>query len=439
MPNFTDAFIPGRPYWWEGVAWPELDAVLPDQVDLLVIGAGYTGLSAAIAAHDAGAKVAVVEAGEPGQGASSRNGGMVGAHPRLGWDVLARRFGAPVADAIFAEAAPALDWLKDLIRREKIACDFEQTGRVQLAHTPGHFETQKALVARINEKSRVPCRLLQKDDLGSEIATDLYCGGLLFSDHGALHPARFHLGLLNAVLGRGIPVVSQCRAEGTEPSGSGFEVATAKGRIIADKVILATNGYTTKPYAWFAARVFPVPSYLLATEPLAPDVIARLAPGRRMMVETRARHSYYRLSPDGTRILFGGRASLVNIDLRTAGARLVETLCQIWPDLEGVKLSHVWTGNTGYSFGHMPSVGVHDGLHFAMGYSGSGTVMAPYLGAKAALSALGAAGSETAYSRIQLAGRWFHRGGTPTFLTPADIWYRAWVDRREARLWKSGR
>lgn len=124
---------------------------------------------------------------------------------------------------------------------------------------------------------------------------------------------------------------------------------------------------------------------------------------------------------------------MVDTDLKKAAARLCQTMCEVWPELRDAKLSHVWTGNTGYSFGHMPSVGEHDGLHYAMGFSGSGTVMAPYLGAKAALRALGHEGGATAYADIHLGTRWFHRGGTPHFLKAADVWYRNWVDRRETR------
>ena len=156
-----------------------------------------------------------------------------------------------------------------------------------------------------------------------------------------------------------------------------------------------------------------------------------------MMVETRARHSYFRLSPDGTRILFGGRASMVHVDLQEAARRLKQTMCEIWPELRDVKLSHVWTGNTGYSFEHMPNVGDDRGLHHAMGFSGSGTVMAPYLGAKAAYQAMGDSRGETAYSSTRLTRHWLHPFRRPHFLHAADAWYRGWVDRRET--WASRR
>lgn len=416
------------PYWWEEVEWPDLSGTPPAKTDLLVIGAGYTGLSAAIAAHDAGAKVVVLDAGQPGQGASTRNGGMVGAHPRLGWEALARDFGDETADALFAEAAPALQWVKDLIAREKIACDFEETGRIQLAYTPAHHDKQKRLAETVTSKSSVRCLTVPRARLEGEISTDLYHGALLFPEHGALHPAKFHAGLLKAALDRDIPVISECPATAFGPP-----IETPKGQVVADKILLATNGYTKSPFTWFAQRVFPLPSFLIATEPLSANLLGELAPGRRMMVETRALHSYFRLSPDGSRILFGGRSSMLNIDLHTAAQRLKNTMVEIWPILADVGLTHVWTGNTGFAFGHMPHVGENNGIHYAMGFSGSGTVMAPYLGAKAAYQALGLPEGATAYSQTQLQTRWYHRGGRPHFLRPADLWYRQWVDRRETR------
>lgn len=428
---FTGEAPLGRPYWWDGIEWPELMGAPPDNVDLLVIGAGYTGLSAAMAAHDAGATVAVIEAGLPGQGASTRNGGMVGAHPRVSWDDLSVQYGTETADALFTEAGAALGWMEAMLEREGIDCGYARTGRIQLAYTPAHLERQRRLAADLRDKGGVTCEIAE--DLSGEISTPLYHGGLLFPRHGGLNPAKYLLGMLEAVLRRGVPVIAECPAQDVQRAGVGHLVDTPKGRIKASKVVLSTNGYTRGPFGWFARRVFPLPSYLIATEPLSENLIGTLVPGRRMMVETRARHSYFRVSPDGTRILFGGRAAMVPIGPERAALRLRETMCEIWPELADVKLSHVWTGNTGFTFSNLPHVGVRDGIHFALGYSGGGTVLAPYLGRKVALLALGSAEGETAYTRTAFVSKWYHPGGAPLFLTPADWMYRHWVDRQETR------
>ncbi len=431
MTAWTGEAEPGHPYWWEAAAPTAADDPLPKHCDVLIIGAGYAGLSAAIAAHDTGASVAVVDATDPGEGASTRNGGMFGAHPRLSWPLLNKRFGADVADAIFAEAAPALVWAKALIQSEGIDCDLQNTGRIQLAWTPKHAECQKTMARSVAEKSDVAVEHRSRGDLSQEIGTARYFGGIVFPEHCGLHPAKYHAGLRAAVERRGIPITGQAEVTRLERTPGGFTAHTPKGQMEADKVVLCTNGYTTRAFRWHMARVFPLPSYLIATEELPANLIGHLAPGRRMMVETRARHSYFRISPDGKRILWGGRASLRGVPATIAAKRLHETMAGVWPELADVKLSHVWWGNTGYSFTHMPHVGEDRGLHYAMGFSGSGTVLAPYLGAKAALQAVGDARGQTAYSATNLIRHVLHPFQRPHFLYAADLWYRNAVDALE--------
>jgi glycine/D-amino acid oxidase-like deaminating enzyme len=433
MTQWTGKAELGKPFWWEAATPRPADDPVPQRCDVLVIGAGYAGLSAAIAAHDTGATVAVVDADDPGAGASSRNGGMFGAHPRLSWPKLAKHFGADVADALFAEAGPSLDWAKSLIAQEKIDCDLQETGRVQLAWTPDHANDQKTLADTVKAKSDVDIRVVAKGELGQEIGTERYFGGILFPKHCGLHPAKYHKGLRAAVERRGIPLTGKAEVTALERDVSGFVAHTPKGKVRAAKVILCTNGYTTRTFRWHTARVFPLPSYLIATEELPENLIGHLAPGRRMMVETRARHSYFRVAPDGKRILWGGRASMRNVPIDVAARRLHATMSGVWPELSDVKLSHAWWGNTGYSFTHMPHVGSDNGLHYAMGFSGSGTVMAPYLGAKAAWQAVGDPRGETAYTATHLKRHILHPFDRPHFLRAADMWYRQWVDRVENR------
>jgi glycine/D-amino acid oxidase-like deaminating enzyme len=428
-----DAAPPGKPYWWEDAPPPP---VLPDRppgtTDVLVIGAGYTGLSAAIACADAGAAVAVLDAAMPGEGASTRNGGMFGAHPRLPFETLTARFSAEVARGVFAEARAAFDFTRGLIEREGIACDFQPTGRIQMAWTRRHFDTQKRLAAAVAAASDVEVEVLDRPALAAEIATDRYFGALRFPGHAALPPRKFHDGLLAAALRRGVAVVPRCPVTGVKRHAGRFTAVTPRGPILAHNVILATNGYTEGGFRWFRRRVFPLPSFLIATEPLPPELLARLAPGRRMMVETRARHSYFRLSPDGARVLFGGRAAMTPLPPEAAALRLHRTMTEIWPELAGARVTHSWSGLTGYSFTHMPCVGEWNGLHYAMGYSGSGVAVAPYLGMKAAMRALGDPRKATAYARTAFATRPYHPGGRPRFLAAAELWYRGIVDRREA-------
>lgn len=415
-------------YWWEGLPEPpELPSDPPETTDILIVGAGYAGLSAAIAAADGGAQVTVVDAGVPGKGASTRNGGMFGAHPRLSKGEMTRRFGGDVAKGVYSEANAAFDLVRGIMEREGIDCDFQQTGRIMLAWTRADHEAQKATAENL-AAAGVEARLIPRADLGSEIETARYHGGLLLPKHGAIHPRKFHDGLLAAALRRGVAVIGNCAVAGLERIAGGFSARTAKGAIRAEKVLLATNGYTGRAFPWHDRRVFALPSFIIATEPLSDNMIGRLAPGRRMMVETRARHSYYRVSPDGSRILYGGRAYMRPASMAAARARLRATMAEVWPDLSDVRVTHTWTGFTGYTFNHMPQVGEAEGLHFALGFSGSGTVMAPYLGAKAAWRMLGDRRGETAYAHTALATNPLYPGGTPHFLKAADLWYRWAID-----------
>ena len=422
----------GTPYWWQdGKPLPDLPTGVSGRCDLAIVGAGFTGLSAALTAARAGASVTVLEAGEPGQGASSRNGGMIGAHVRISHDDLCRAFGPDTALAVLKEAPAAYAHTRALILDERIDCDFQETGRLVLATTRAAQERQVAMAAKLKALTGYALTVVGREDLPAHIGSDIYAGGLLYPDHGGLQPRRFHDGLLALALKAGVRVVRNCPVRGVTGRPGAFMLDCAGGRLAADQVILATNGYTRAPFRWLARRVFPLPSFIIATEELPPDLIDELAPGRRMMVETRARHSYYRVSPDGRRIIFGGRAGTVPLSPERAASRLQATMLGIWPALKGVRITHSWRGNTGFTFTGIPHLGRHRGVHFALGYSGSGVAMAPYLGMKAAYRALGDARGETVYARTFPTTRFWHPGIRPYFLLGAELWYRQVVDRIE--------
>jgi len=319
--QFADLAEPlGTPYWWTAdaaetdtdVLWvPPSKTALRDDVDVLIIGAGYTGLSAAIAAHDQGASVQVIDAGDPGKGASTRNGGMCGAHPRIPYEQVAKQFGEATARGVFNEANQAFAFVENLIQREAINCDFTRCGRIQCAWTKAHYAAQQRLVDKLSAVSDIDMQLLSRDQLVGEVGTDQYFGAILFPGHASLHPRKFHQGLLSAVTVRGVPVHADCMANEWSKDAAGFVVKTPHGDIRARNVVLATNGYTQGAFRWWQRRVFPVASFLIATEPLSSNVLGTLAPGKRMMVETRSAHSYFRLSPDGSRIVYGGLSAYI--------------------------------------------------------------------------------------------------------------------------------
>ncbi len=425
---------PGTPYWWEtGAPLADLAHLAREECDILIIGAGFTGLTAALTASKSGARVTVVDAGVPGRGASSRNGGMCGPHARVTFGAMEKSFGRDIASRILGEMPKAYEYTRALIKQEKFACGFRQTGRIQLAATKRHFEEFKQLARVLEREAGYQADIIKQQDLGAHIRSNHYVGGLFYPDHGGLNPCQLHDGLMAACIRDGVQIVQNCAVSAVRQSGEGFVVRAGKGSVRAGAVILATNGYTRAPFRWHQRRVFALPSFIIATERLDPELLTHLAPGRRMMVETYAKHSYFRISPDGTRILFGGRAGLIPYGPEFAAKRLKRTMVDIWPELDGVELSHSWRGYTGFTHEHTPHVGCHDGIHFAMGYSGSGVAMAPYLGMKVAYRALGDKRGDTVFADTKMTTRAYHPGGPPLFLAAGELWYRQVVDRIEAR------
>ena len=425
----------GQPYWWDGQPTPPKLNELPERCDLLIIGAGYTGLSAAVTAASNGVDVCVVDAEHPGFGASSRNGGMCGAHPRLSLSAMSENFGADTARGLFNEAGEAFSFFEGIQKTHKIKCDYQKTGRIQLAWTRADFEAQQQMADEMNRDTAFKVDVVGRENLPKHLNTNHYFGGLFYKDHGALQPKKFVDGLLRAALRKGAKVVGHTPVQRLVRSQTGYIAETNAGPVRAEKVLVATNGYSKGAGAmrWLSRRVFPLPSYLVATEPLSKSMIDKLAPGRRMMVETRARHSYWRVSPDGKRIIWGGRAAIRQTGMDYAAKRLKTTMTEIWPELRDVKLTHAWKGNTGYTFSNAPHVGRIDGIHYAAGYCGGGVVIAPYLGMKAAYQAMGDKRGETAYSNTALTTRPYHLGGFPWFLEPADRWYNWVVDGQQNR------
>jgi glycine/D-amino acid oxidase-like deaminating enzyme len=267
-----------------------------------------------------------------------------------------------------------------------------------------------------------------------EVGTDLYAGGTLFLRHGGLNPAKWVAGLMHAAIRAGALVQGDTPTTAVRRAGAAYLAETPRGTVRAGTVLAATNGYTPAALPLFKRRIIPVPSFIVATEPLAADRVSRLFPKGRMIVESRERHCYYRPSPDGTRVVFGGRAAMFDAPEALVRSELRGLLAQAFPELKDVGFTHSWRGRTGFTFDFLPSVGQIDGIWHAMGYSGNGNTMAPYLGHKAALQMLGDPDGETAFARTGFPLRWWHRG-RPWFLPFADAVFRlrdAWNNVRKS-------
>ena len=319
--------------------------------------AAIAALRRALELARAGVRVAVLDAGPLGGGASSRNGGMVGGAVKLDWQDLARRVGPGRAAALLDGARASFEFLESLIAREGLDAAYERCGRFLLACHPaqfGDFERQVQALGAGAEGVRLVPRARQREEIGS----DAYHGGVLIEPAGALHPARFHRGLAAAARAAGAALHGYAEVGGLERKASGFVLTTARGRLQAAEVVVATNGYTGPLTPALQRRVIPVSSYIIATEELPPELTRRLSPNGRTFVDGRRLLSYFRLSPDGRRVLFGGRVSLADVDEQQSAQGLHRRLIRVWPELAGRRITHSWKGTLAFTFDRLPHMGV---------------------------------------------------------------------------------
>ena len=414
------------PYWWEDAGQPESPPTqpLPTDVDVLVIGAGLTGASAAQTLAKHGKSVLVLDALSPGLGASSRNGGMVGGGHRLSYDALCSQYSQDIALRLMREAhIDSAAYCQSLIAAESIDCDFKLCGRFRGLWQEDEYESEARSLEQLQSLISVDADMVPREQQHQHIASDLYRGGVAYHQHGSLNPAKWHKGLLSSAIKQGTQVQGDTPVVSIERKGHQFEAATGRGTIKAGQVLAATNGYTPHALPKERRRIIPLPSFIIATEELGTEKINELFPSGRMIVESRDKHCYYRPSPDGKRIVLGARAALFQAPEAFAQSQLTKLLLQIFPQLTGLKISHNWRGNTGFSFSFLPHVGQIDGIWHAMGYSGSGNAMAPWLGHKVALQMCGEPEGQTAFSETDFPAPWWHTG-RPWFLPAADVVYR---------------
>ncbi len=420
---FTPDFK-SEPYWWDRTPRPEVAVRnLPPSVDVAVVGSGYTGLNSAIVTARGGRSTLVLDSDDAGFGCSTRNGGQISTSIKPSLGELTKKYGSQTAFDILKEGQTALSWIGDFIRNEQMDCNFMVPGRFHAAHSSRAFARLVRQVTSQPPGLEVPYRIVERGDQQAEIGTDSYHGGIVFERHASLDPARYHKALLDLAVAAGAQVATHARVTSIEESGQGFVLRTSRGEVRARDVVIATNGYTSGLTPWLRRRVIPIGSYVIATEPIDEGVMDRLMPTNRIVSDSRKVVYYYRPSPDRRRIVFGGRVSSSETNTKRSAIRLKRDLDRLFPDLRDTRISHSWMGYVAYTFDSLANAGKRNGMHYAMGYCGSGVSVASYLGMRVGQQVLGLKDGRTAFDGIPMTTRPLYLG-RPWFLPVSVAWFR---------------
>jgi glycine/D-amino acid oxidase-like deaminating enzyme len=413
------------PYWWQAAPPAKLPAApLPSDVDVVVIGGGYTGMMAAARLAWRGRSVAVLERNELGWGASSRNGGMM--HPgfKVSPTTLLERYGER-GGQLYEASLAAFDLVERTIEENRIDCDYARSGHLSLAYRPAHVKELAAEARVMGERFKVETRMLDRDQLSEEVGTPAYYGALLVERSGGLHPAKYFAGLMRLARDRGAHLYSASAVSRIERSRKAGFIVTVNGQQVrCGDVLLATNGYSDRLLPELRRRMIPLGSYIIATEPLDEGLANRTIARRRMLFDTKNFLYYWRLSPDN-RMLFGGRASFAPTTIEKARDWLYAGMTAVHPQLEGVKVEYAWGGLVGFTFDRMPHIGRINGITYAMGYCGTGVALSSYFGQLAADWIVSGELPETWSGSFPTIPLYRER---PWFLRPAG-WYYGLRDR----------
>ena len=368
---------------------PKLESDL--QTDVAIIGAGYTGLSAAHHLSRAGVACVVLEANDVGWGGSGRNGGMAVLRYKTSWGALARDLGDERTGYLHRLLLSAIDLLEAAVSEYRIDCGFSRCGHITAANgrsALAMLEDDVQWLATIGD--RAP-RILPEEETRELTGTSAYLGGYLDPRAGGIHPLNYVRGLAAGVAGKGVPAFIDTPVRALKEEQDRVIVETPRAVVRANQVLVASNAYTDLlPFGTdLGSRFVAVSTSVVTTEPLPDALLTRILPRRHVVSDTRHLLNYFRIGP-GNRLLYGGRGSLTGRESPEVYSGLERKLVETYPALSGVSIDHRWSGKVAVTLDDFPHVGrVSPRIAYAMGYGGRGVVLTNLLGKMLAQVAMG--------------------------------------------------
>jgi glycine/D-amino acid oxidase-like deaminating enzyme len=351
--------------------------------EVAVVGGGITGLSTALHLAEQGATVVLLEAHEPGWGASGRNGGQVNPGLKEDPDTVERDFGPDLGARMNALAGAAPAFVFDLIERHAMRCDARKNGTLRAAITATHAARVRACAEQWRRRN-APVEYLDAAAVSRLTGTDRYRGAMLDRRGGDLNPLGFARGLARAAITAGAAVHGGTSVSGLTRSDDLWRVHTARGTVTTEHVVLATNGYTDSLWPRLRHTIVPLFGAIAASAPLPDAIASRVMPSRAVLYESGAITVYYRLDAE-QRLLIGGRGPMREVGGAAEIPHLLAYARRLWPILTDVQWTHAWGGRLAMTRDHYPHV--HEparGVLACLGYNGRGVAMATVMGVRLA-------------------------------------------------------
>jgi glycine/D-amino acid oxidase-like deaminating enzyme len=373
------------------IATPPLDS--DRRVSVAVIGGGFTGLSTALHLAEQGVDVTVLEAHEPGWGASGRNGGQVNPGLKHDPDTVEADFGADLGRRMIELSWNAPNVVFDLVKRHQITCEARQSGTMRAAYS----ESGARDVRRSFEQGArrgMPVEVLDRMQMMEATGTDRYINALLDRRGGHVNPLGYARGLAQAAVQAGAQVHGATPVTRLSRNGTLWNVQTPKGVIRADKLVLATNGYTDDLWPDLRRSIVPVYSGIVATEPIPEKLAHKILPMRASLYELGQVTVYYRLD-SSNRVLMGGRCRQADVSHPDQMSFLIRYARRLWPQLRPFRFTHGWNGQLAITTDHYPHI--HEpaeGVLVCLAYNGRGVAMSTAMGPQLARRTMGGRAAE---------------------------------------------